>query len=268
MKNFKSIDSQIKYLKESKNINFDNISNSRKILLDNNYYNIISCSKIKFVNGIRNGKHLYNKSNFRDWFDYYLKDIEVSNYLMKPLLDFERILNSRVSYYIGKIIEEDKYIDSNFKNDLSEIIYKADIKNLPKYNRHETWKYITKMEFGKMKKLIFFLDENKENNLLNNYLEKILLNLDLDKSKIKNQLNELNNLRNNLFHFTPLNIYICYGISGKKNNKKLTNTKRKKAINFILKKCPNKKIELIKEEFYKNSNKFIKIKNSQNKNSD
>ncbi len=78
---------------------------------------------------------------------------------------------------------------------------------------------------------------------------------------IQNNLNELNNLRNHLFHFTPLNIYVT---SGRGKNGILTTSKRKKAINFIY----NLKDGTIKSDImaiYENADRFVTIKNNQHK---
>ena len=65
MKHFKSLDEQIDYLHNNKNIEFQDREVAKNILLDCNYYNLISCSKIKFATNIKNiiNKTLTNGMN-------------------------------------------------------------------------------------------------------------------------------------------------------------------------------------------------------------
>ena len=46
MKAFKTLDEQIKYLSDKKGIIFENDRMAKDTLLDNNYYNVISASKL------------------------------------------------------------------------------------------------------------------------------------------------------------------------------------------------------------------------------
>jgi|GEM_PF-1017087 len=261
-KEFKTIDEQIELLQVQKHIEVTDVEKARQILLDNNYYNVISCSKIKYILTLTENKHNYETSNFDEWLEYYEKDVEVSQYLMAAMNEFEKNLNSRTAYYISEIIERNEQIEQSIKEDLARIITKSKVNGLERYCGVETWKYITKMEFGKMKQLIFYLFNHKDIPELSSYLDLILKDTDLQIGRLKNQIDDLNNLRNHLFHFTPLNIYISYGLTGKKN-KRLSNTRRKKAVSFIFNMKPNSQIKSYLSEFYNASDRFVKIKNSQ-----
>lgn len=263
MKAFKTLDEQIKYLSDKKGIIFENDRMAKDTLLDNNYYNVISASKIKYVKDIVSKHHIYENHNFSDWKAYYDIDCKVSRELMPIMLDFEKTINSRTAYYIAKLIEHDE-IEPKFENELVQLIKCASIKNLPDYNKMETWTYMTRMTFGETKQFIFWLAKNKKKSpLFDSYLSGILKSFMTSKNTktIQNNLNELNNLRNHLFHFTPLNIYVT---SGRGKNGILTTSKRKKAINFIY----NLKDGTIKSDImaiYENADRFVTIKNNQHK---
>lgn len=266
MKEFKTIAEQIEYLSTYKNINFDNVDRVKEILLNYNYYNIISCSKIRFAKDIVNGCHTYPNVKFAEWFVYYLKDNMVSSYLMKSMIEFEKKLNSRVAYFVGHLVEVNNSISNKVKDKIADLIRDAHPKNLPEYDNHETWKYITNMEFGKMKQIVFYLSDHRSEKDVKIYLDKILYKLGINVNSCKslrNQLNDLNNLRNHLFHFIPLNIFISNGITGIGEKKRLSNTRRKKAVNFIYNLQQNENIKIHLIEFYNASDHFIKIKNSQ-----
>jgi hypothetical protein len=177
---------------------------------------------------------------------------------MEEMTNFERLLNSRTAYYVSYLVEENTLISQRIKSDIKKIIADSGVRNLPKYQSKETWKYITKMEFGKLKRLLFYLAKNQE---LKKYLKLITADTGVNINKLKNQINELHNLRNHLFHFTPLNIYISHGLAGRKGER-LTNTRRKKAVDFIFNRKRNEEIKEYLLEFYNVSDKFIAIKNS------
>ena len=262
-KPFKSLDNQMIHLQNNKQIIFSNPDDEKRFLLDNNYYNVITCGKIKYAQSIDKGAHVYNVTDFKDWISYYQIDVKISCYLMPAMLDFEKKLNSRIAYFISEIMEERTAVPVIVKNRLNELIIGANIENLPLYSKKETWTYITKMSFGDMKKLLLCLDENKSNVVVMTYLNQILDGFKLKPHDLKSQIDELNNLRNQLFHFTPLNIFLSYGQTGKKPNIRFSNTRRKKAIDYVLSLRPNNDIRKELSDLYTCSDKFVKIKNTQ-----
>ena len=166
MKDFKTLDEQIHYLSQTKQISFESeeFASDEAYLLNNNYYNVISCGKVKFASKLENGNHVYLESKFDDWVQYFQKDCEISEHLMKNVLNFERIINSRVAYYIGQLMETGIATEHE-RESIRQIIRSskgvAAIKFVD-YSGFETWKYITKMMFSDMKKLVFWLLENKK----------------------------------------------------------------------------------------------------------
>jgi hypothetical protein len=263
LKEFKTLFQQIQQLTLRKNIHFSNVEHAKTFLVDNNYSNVISCGKVKFLNGYSEGRSFYEASTFQDWIDYYHKDVQVSLYLADAMLKFEKTLNSRTAYYVSLLFETESELPDKIKSDLTRVIRNSKVSSLPTYEGHETWRYITNMEFGKMKRILYFLNDHKHLPQLSEALEEILNETKLDKKRLSIQLNDLNNLRNHLFHFTPLNIFISYGTTGHKNNTRLSNRRRKQAVHYIFSLNPDNTIKTILEEFYRNSDHFIKSKNSQ-----
>jgi len=262
MKQFKSLDEQVEHLKNNKKVIFDDKEKAKKDLYDDNYYNIISCSKIKFAEDMAKKDHVYSQKQFKDWLAYFELDCRVSKYLMQNMIDFERKMNSRVAYRISELIEKNKL--SNFeKNDLMQIIQKSQAWNSKEiYHGREAWVYITKMIFGEMKKLVFWPLKNRSD-----VYKKVVIDYPYfqtsknnEESHIKAKFNELNNLRNCLFHFTPLTIYVTYG---KSDFKKLDNRRRKLAIRWILQLSRNEGVLGDITEIFCSSDRFISLKNSQ-----
>lgn len=126
MKQFKSLDEQIDYLHDNKNIEFKDRDTAKNILLDCNYYNLISCGKVKFALDINKKSHVYEKHDFIEWCDYFDTDCQVSEYLMSNLIEFERIINSRTAFYVGELIEKDVLTTRQY-NEIVEIIANAKI---------------------------------------------------------------------------------------------------------------------------------------------
>jgi len=76
-------------------------------------------------------------------------------------------------------------------------------------------------------------------------------------SQVKKQLNELVNLRNNVFHFRPINIYLVYG---KRNREDFLIGARKATINKVLDLRYNREIKNCLDEIFKNAENFVEIK--------
>ena len=219
---FKTLDEQLNYLQNGKLVKFDDLDKARTILLNNNYYYLISCGKIKFAKSLDNRKYEYEASDFDEWVDYFNIDRNVVKHLRNNVLDFERLINSRAAYFVSQLMETG-IANSYDKEGIKLIILSSknvDGVNFSEYDEYETWKYVTKMMFGDMKKLIFWLLENKRS-----FYEKIVEDFSFLQSNdtilCRKRLNEINNLRNNLCHSTPLSNYLVYGkvIKGKLQRK-------------------------------------------------
>ena len=121
---------------------------------------------------------------------------------MGNILVVERILNSRTAYYVSQLIER-SIEDTVKKSSLIKAIGGKD----SSYTGNETWKHITKMTFGELRYVIRWLWDNDYRSEARD----IFKGLSLFQAHQMQRLDELVNLRNNIFHFTPLTIYLVYG---------------------------------------------------------
>ena len=262
MKPFKTLNEQIEHLKQNKQVVVPFGIRAKQDLYDGNYYNVVSCSKIKFAENVVEKNHVYSKTQFKEWLAYFQLDCQISKYLMQNMIDFERKINSRIAYRISELLENGSLTDYE-KNEIHQLIGNSSTwRGNFNYHGKEAWTYITKMTFGEMKQLIFWLLKNKPE-----IYDEVVVGLSFINRSPKNKdnkiiakFNELNNLRNCLFHFTPLTIYITYG---KAKKGKLKNNARKQVIHWVLKlrKCPE--IEMFLTEMFDCSDNFIALKNSQ-----
>ena len=233
------------------------------MLRDNNYRNFVSCSKIKFAELVCRDLLMYKTASFKDWKMYFEVDCRVSKHLMANLIEFERTINSRVSHCIAELIESNRL--SNFeRNTVIQIIQSSQRRGLSlesyqklknAYTGEKTWEFVAKMTFGQMKQLLFWLFDNKMEmylKVVNEYT--FLRNVKFAKGRI----DEINYLRNSLFHFRPLNVYITHGSQNR--GMKLKNQSRKEVVNFIMHINRNQLIQLELEEIFKNSDNYVKIK--------
>ncbi|MDR2976293.1 MAG: hypothetical protein LBV19_03185 [Streptococcaceae bacterium] len=255
-KPFKNLNEQIEYLQKNKSIVFNDIEKAKKYLLDSNYFNVISCSKVKFAEKIENGCHIYSLHDFEEWKTYFEQDCYVSESIMLNMIEFERTLNSRVSYQISMLFA-DGSLNASERNALVLKIRNSKVYKAQKFYGKEAWKYITKMTFGETKSLLFWLKENKKE-----LYKDIVADYPFLSSNVKRRLDDLNYLRNALFHFTPLNIFLSYAY---RKNGKIDNRSRKEAVEFAFSLLPNQRARIFLDEILQNSDRFTVIKNSQRK---
>jgi len=232
-KRFLTLNHQILKL-EKKNIHVPKTRHTLQLLRDSNYINLVSCSKVKFASGrFTSGQYQYNPSQFKDWVKYYRQDCSVSKHLMNNLLDFEKTINSRTAYYVSELLE------SSNLTIIEEASLKDTIKghkNRTKYDGEKTWEHIAQKTFGELRYIIKWLWINKQKDVLNNIFE----DYEFFDNHLMRKLDEIVNLRNNIFHFRPLNIYLVYG------------TKTKNHSNYHL------RTEVVKEIFFQRANKVVK----------
>jgi len=203
-KQFLTLQEQISFL-ETKNIRVPQTSNNMRILRDSNYYNMISCSKVKFALGRElNGKYIYGESHFKAWVQYFKKDRNVSEHLMKNLLRFEQIINSRTAYYVSLLFENDEISDVE-KASLRQAI--KGYRNSTNYKGEETWVHISNKTFGELRYIIKWLWKSNYKAIVGEIFE----GYDFYRNNFLRKLDETVSLRNNIFHFRPLNIYLIYG---------------------------------------------------------
>ena len=199
IKPFKTLDEQRNYLIKHKNVDFKQSENAEKVLFDNNYYNLISCGKIKFAREIRGQKHDYDISNFADWETYFEKDCRLSEHLMINILQFERVVNSRTAYLVSELMANEKLSEAEVESLVHTIQGKSNYTN---YKGVNTWEHIAKKTFGELKYIIKWLWRNQKIDIVVQIFE----GYPFLKNHTLKMLDELVNLRNNSFHFRPINI--------------------------------------------------------------
>ena len=158
MEGFLQLGEQVIHLREDKNVVFEDEVSAQEFFLNNNYLHVISAAKIFFFEGIdeRTQRTLYRCANFSEWVRYYQEDLALSHLVLLEILRVERMVNSRLAYYIS-----DWLLMGRFTLKEEEIIYRFMAQTLQykgiKQSREkpiEVWKTITKFTFGETVRLI------------------------------------------------------------------------------------------------------------------
>jgi len=258
MREYFDLERQIVHLVMDKSVMFEHsdFDIAKRLLRDNNYRNLVSCSKIKFAELIGNSMRMYRSADFKEWIEYFEMDRKVSKHLMSNLIDLELTINSRVSHYVSELLESSRL--SNFeRNAIIQIVSQIRDRKETKfsiYNGKATWDYVPKMTFGEMKQLVFWLHGNKQETFF-----KLIDGYSFLRRNARSRFNELNHLRNNLFHLTPLTIHLIHAKISKKG---LKNMERRKVVRWISNINSYQEVRNDFDEICFHSDKYIAIKNS------
>ena len=108
MKEFKTIDEQIRLLK-NKNILFEDEQKAKELLLQNNYYNIINGYKDLFIdcNNLSNYK---KGTKFEEIYSLYEFDRQIRSIFLEYILKIENLLRSLIAYYFSQKYGNDNYL--------------------------------------------------------------------------------------------------------------------------------------------------------------
>ena len=262
------LDRQLRHLVVDKSMMVakEDFGKIKMTLKNNNYHSWVSTSKIKFAEPVGNKWVMYKTAYFDEWESYFEMDKRVSKHLCNNLLNFERMLNSRISYYLSKMMANNDFSEYE-KNEIIQIIQSAQRRKL-RLKKHQklcnpyvgnrTWEYVPKLMFGDMKQLLFWLFDNKREIYLKVVNDYTYLK---NTKKAKERIDGINHLRNALVHNEPLNLYLVYG--GKsRQQKKLKNTSRKAVVNFANDLNRNFMCDIELAEILAYTDNFIAIKNS------
>ena len=254
-KEFLTLHRQCEKLINEKLVSVEDRDMAKKILLNDNYFNIASCSKIKYATGTdEEGNHTYNPTLFLDWKNYFDMDCAVSEYLIINTLRFERRLNSRTAYYASELVRHRRMNTDEF-NRFKRIIQGDVDPDIRRYDGTETWVWITKKTFGGLKRVIEWLWKNNFRDVV----RKIIKNIDFLQRNVLKKLDEIVNLRNNIFHFRPLSIYLVHGnLEPNFSSYPL----RKDVIEYIHTFNKNNDFTASINEITRNARNFITIKNN------
>ncbi|MGL5042540.1 MAG: Abi family protein [Culicoidibacterales bacterium] len=260
-KRFKTLDDQIEYLEKSKNIVFGDKEKAKIFLLENNYFNVVSSTKIFFCKAYNNG-HLYESTKFDEWILRYTNDQNLSFIVFRYIALIEKKINSKLAYYVSEMIE-DKYFTEKELSMVKDVINNS-IRNgrkLPAYNFEETWVYITNFTFGGthalIKKLRIMRDYRSDKGENFRLISDVISEVEKINSKlnIKKDIHYLIELRNFAGHNIPLNIFIMSGS---------TKNDRRKRINIL--KCvasesdSRESMSIFIDELQKAATKYIEIR--------
>lgn len=157
MKEFKTIDEQINLLK-SRNILFENEENAKKILLHNNYYNIINGYKDLFLENNNPVKYKQG-TKFEEIYSLYEFDRQLRSIFLEYILKIENSLRSLTAYYFSKEYGNNNYLKlENF-----EIFNNV---NVTIETKQKQIKFIQNL-IGSINKNIA---QNMDNNYINHYM--------------------------------------------------------------------------------------------------
>lgn len=108
MKEFKTIDEQIEILK-NRGLIFIDENNAKKILISNNYYNVINGYKDLFItNGTKD--NFINGTTFEEIYSLYIFDKKIKDIFLEYILKVENNLRSYIAYYFSMYHGNDNYL--------------------------------------------------------------------------------------------------------------------------------------------------------------
>lgn len=109
MKEFKTIEEQIELLK-SRNLKIHDEQKAKKILITNNYYNIINGYKDIFL---ESNKDYINNTSFEEIYALYEFDRSLRSIFLEFILKIENSMRTLVSYYFSKHHGNNNYLTLN-----------------------------------------------------------------------------------------------------------------------------------------------------------
>ncbi len=107
MKEFKSIEEQVNLLK-SRSVLFNDEENAKKILLNNNYYNIINGYKDLFID--QTTTNYKQGTTFEEIYALYEFDRQIRNIFLEYILKIENSLRSLIAYFFSQQYGNDNYL--------------------------------------------------------------------------------------------------------------------------------------------------------------
>lgn len=108
MKDFKTVDEQIELLK-LRGLSFLDEAQAKKLLLNNNYYNIINGYKTPFINDYDNDIFKTN-STFEEIYSLYEFDRQLRSIFLEYILKIENSLRALIAYHFSEIYGHDNYL--------------------------------------------------------------------------------------------------------------------------------------------------------------
>lgn len=228
MKRPLTLEEQIQYLKENKNVVFNECSEAeaKKLLLAHNYINIITPFKYNFYNGLdSNMKHIYPREvDFQEYYQKYKEERDQYSELLSNILKFEHQLNAVFSYYVihhytiasvdffHDMISELKINKNTTEEKYHRVIDKVIDELITEFNeKYSRNIYVTfnRLSLGQML-LIFRVLPNEVKNKIVKYFEghPFVKNHQIDQFQKK--VHRIQEIRNCIAHNNSLEIRIKY----------------------------------------------------------
>ena len=152
MKEFKTVEEQIDLLK-NRNISFNDEEKAKKILLNNNYYNIINGYKDLFLDS---NQIIYKMgTKFEEIYALYEFDRQLRNIFLEFIFKFENSLRSLVAYHFSQIHGNDNYLK---------------LDNFETYKNVNTTIEKKQKQIKHIQNLIGSINKNITNNIDNKYI--------------------------------------------------------------------------------------------------
>ncbi|MCI9279942.1 MAG: Abi family protein [Bacilli bacterium] len=197
MKEFKTINEQIDLLK-NRGLQFNDEVLANKLLLNNNYYNIINGYKEPFITAGTKDNFI-NQATFEEIFALYDFDKSIKDILLEHILKVENNLRSLIAYYFSKYHGNDNYLKlSNFEDfssvnvnletkqnrikDIQNLISSinkeiANTINSKEYIKHymieygfvPPWVLVNILSFGKLSKFLELMKQNERIEISKNF---------------------------------------------------------------------------------------------------
>jgi len=222
-KNFYTYEQQILHLELDKKIQVINKEKLKQILKIYSYYNFVNSTKIHFVNSVTYSnnrfKKVYHSSEIIQWEELYMKSLQVENKVREFIHRTEYILKSSLSYYIGTeyACSSDKVLPifkkfhhlvlrDDHDNEFAEWEYDTILNN--------SFRTVHSLMFGSLIHLLKLLPQNIKKEIEDIAEIKFLLT---GSGTLK--IYSLKELRNGLYHNTPLMILLNHKNKNQRKNR-------------------------------------------------
>ncbi len=151
----KSLSNQIKIL-QTKGMIIDDNSATRKVLIENNYYNVINGFKSPFLDASASDEQYKPNTSFDEIFALYSFDRNLRNIILEYSLIVENSLKTKIAYEFSKHINEYAYLETS---SFSKTTHSEKINSIQLIN-----KLVDKIEKNKSNPIYkhFIEEKNKE----------------------------------------------------------------------------------------------------------
>lgn len=255
MKRPLTLEEQIQYLKENKNVVFNVCSEeeAEKILLAHNYINVITPFKYNFCSGLDSeNKHIYPREvDFQEYYQKYKEEREQYPKLLSNILKFEHQLNAVFSYYVihhynidsitsfNNMISELQINKSTIEEKYHKVIDKVLTNLTSEFNEKYSQNiYVTfnRLSLGKMLLIFRVLPSRVKNEIVKYFeLHPLVRNHQIDQFQKK--VHQIQEIRNCVAHNNSLEIRVKYYNIEMKRERNSHARRRYRELITLIKEC-------------------------------